>query len=342
MNERESAQTPPVPQLQMARLIYGQWVSQAIGVVARLGIADQLAEEAKTSEQLARAVGANADAVYRLLRALASIGVFRQLDGNRFALTPLGQTLQTGGEGSLRHLAMAVTNHAHWTTWGRLNESIQTGRPATKAAIGMELWEWYGQHPKEAVTFSLAMGNIAQMVAAELVRLVDFSETQVVADVGGAHGVLLTAILKAKPDLRGILFDLPHVIASAEDAIGTQGLADRCKLVGGDFFKQVPEGADTHVLKQILHDWDDERALLILTNCHRALPSNGRVLIVEMLLPADNSPGPVQLIDLNMLVLLGGRERTETEHARLLEAAGFKPPSFIATQSPFAIIEARK
>jgi ubiquinone/menaquinone biosynthesis C-methylase UbiE len=178
------------------------------------------------------------------------------------------------------------------------------------------------------------------MVAVELLRVVDFADTQVVADIGGAHGVILAAILKTKPSLRGILFDLPHVIETAKEAIDSEGLAGRCELVGGDFFKQVPEGADTHVLKQIIHDWDDERAAVILKSCRRALRPNGRIQLVEMLIPTDNSPGPVQFVDLNMLVLLGGRERSEAEYSKLLEEAGFKPPRFIPTQSPFVIIEA--
>ena len=338
----EAAQNRGVTQLQMLQLIYGQWASQAIGVAARLGIADHLSGEPKSAEQIARAAGANADAVNRLMRALASIGVFDLLDGGRYALAPLGQTLQTGTEGSLRQLAAAVTSYAHWTPWGRLQESMLTGRPAAKAALGMDLWEWYGAHPKEAETFSLAMGNIARLIASELLRLVDYRDTRVVADVGGAHGDLLTAVLKAKPALRGILFDLPHVIERANQPISAAGLADRCQLVAGDFFKQVPGGADTHILKQIIHDWDDDRASQILSNCHRALASNGRILLVEMLLPEDNSPGPVQFIDLNMLVLLGGRERTEAEYTRLFQQAGFQPPRFTPTQTPFTLIEAGK
>lgn len=343
MSERQQAQSGgPAAQLQLIQLINGHWVSQAIGAAARLGIADHLADNAQTSEQIGRAVGANEDAVYRLLRALASIGVFQLLEGDRFALTPLGQMLRTNAEGSVRHLAMAVTNHAHWAPWGKLDESIRTGRPSAKAALGMELWEWYQRHPQDAMIFSLAMGNVARLVAAELLGLIELGENQVVADVGGAHGVILRTILKADPSLRGILFDLPHVIEAAKEEIDREGLAGRCKLVGGDFFKQVPDGADIHVLKQIIHDWDDERAALILRNCHQALRPNGRILLLEMLLPADNSPSPVQFIDLNMLVLLGGRERSDAEYSKLLWQAGFKSPRFISTGSPFSIIEARR
>lgn len=220
-------------------------------------------------------------------------------------------------------------------------DAIKSGRPIIKAALGMEIWEWYAQHPEEARSFSSAMGNLAQMVAGELVRLVDFSDVQKVVDVGGANGVLLAAILHAHPKLSGILFDLPHVIEAAKPVIEGEGLIDRCELISGDFFKEVPSGADVHVLKHIIHDWDDESAIQILKNCRRALRPNGRLLLVEMVIPADNAPGPVQFIDLNMLVLLGGRERSEIEFAALLKKAGFKPPRLIRTYSPFVVIEAQ-
>jgi SAM-dependent methyltransferase len=221
-------------------------------------------------------------------------------------------------------------------------DCIKTGRPATKAALGMEIWEWYGKNPQDAVAFSSAMGNLAQMVASELPKLVDFTRVQKVVDVGGAHGVLLAAILRSNPSARGVLFDLPHVVETAKPVLDAQGLGNRCEVIGGDFFKKIPEGADAHILKQIIHDWDDERAILILENCRRALRPNGRVVLVEMIIPADNSPGVAQFIDLNMLVLLGGRERSEAEFATLLRDAGFRTPRLIPTHSPFFIIEAER
>ncbi len=191
-----------------------------------------------------------------------------------------------------------------------------------REALGMELFDWYAQNPEEAGYFNAAMGNLSALAAGELVRVYDFSAVRTVADVGGAHGVLLAAVLRANPAARGILFDLPHVIATAEDAIAAQGLAERCELVSGDFFEAVPEGADLHLLKQIVHDWDDERATRLLPNCHRALAPGGKLLLVEMVVPADNRPSPAQAMDLNMLVLLSGRERTEEEYRRLLQDGG--------------------
>lgn len=339
---QDQEQQSSLPPQQMMMMINGLWLSQSLGATARLGIADQIAAGPKTSEEIAKAVGANPDATHRLMRALASIGVFREVEGDRFGLTELGETLRSNVPGSVRAFAIAQTDQGHWQSWGRMLESVKTGRPAAKAALGMELWEWYSKNPQDALEFSSAMGSLAQMVAAQLPQLVDFSKVQTVADVGGAHGVLLAAVLRANPKARGILFDLPHVVATAKPVIEAEGLANRCELISGDFFKAVPPGADAHLLKQIIHDWDDERALLILENCHRALRPSGRVLLVEIPIPIDSSPSPAKFIDLNMMVLLGGRERSEAEYAALLRKAGFRPPKFIPTDSPFVIIEAER
>jgi hypothetical protein len=212
----------------------------------------------------------------------------------------------------------------------------------TRAALGMDLFDWYAQNPEEAGYFNAAMGNLSALVAQELVRVYDFSGVRTVADIGGAHGVLLTAVLRANPTARGILFDLPHVIATARDAITAEGLSSRCELVSGDFFDAVPEGADLHLLKQIVHDWDDDRVTLLLQNCHRALAPGDKLLLVEMVVPADNQPDLAQAMDLNMLVLLGGQERTEEEYQRLLHGAGFRLERVIPTHSPFSVIEATR
>src|SRR5215471_14612053 len=228
--EQERPELPPPAQ--MLQMITSLWVSQSLGAVARLGIPDQVAEQPKSSQEIAKAVGANADAVHRLLRMLASIGVFRQVEGNRFGLTPLGETLRSNVPGSVRDFAIAETDQAHWQPWGRMFDAVKTGRPVAKAALGIEIWEWYGKNPQDAVAFSGAMGNLARMVAGELTRVVDLSKVQTAVDVGGAHGVLLAAVLQARPNARGILFDLPHVIETAKPVIEAEGLANRCELVG--------------------------------------------------------------------------------------------------------------
>jgi SAM-dependent methyltransferase len=206
----------------------------------------------------------------------------------------------------------------------------------------MELWQWYGEHPQDAAFFSAAMGNLAALAAGELVRVYDVTTARTIADVGGAHGVLLAAALQANPAARGILFDLPHVIATAAPVIEAQGLTDRVELAAGDFFAAVPEGADLHILKQIVHDWDDEHAAKILTNCHRALAPGGKILLVEMVVPPDNHVSGVQPMDIHMMVMLGGRERTEAEFGGLLARAGFRMERIIPTHSPFSIVEATR
>src|ERR671934_863248 len=330
------------PAAAMMGLITGYWVSQAVGVVALLGIADELGAGPRRSDELAQAVGADPQALYRVLRLLASLGVFAEITPGTFALTPLGDTLRSDAPGSVRNFAITETAPGHWLPWGRLPESVRSGRPQAREALGMGLFEWYAQNPEEAGFFNAAMGNLSALAASELVRVYDFSAVRTVADVGGAHGVLLTAVLRANPAARGILFDLPHVIDTAGSAIAGAGLSQRCELVSGDFFEAVPESADLHLLKQIVHDWNDERARRLLQNCHRALAPAGTLLLVEMVIPADNRPSPAQAMDLNMLVILGGRERTEEEYRRLLQAAGFRLERIIPTQSPFSVLEATR
>ncbi|HLQ22633.1 MAG TPA: methyltransferase [Gemmatimonadales bacterium] len=330
------------PAAAMMGLITGYWVSQAVGVVALLGVADQLGEGPRVSDDLARAVGADPQALYRVLRLLASLGVFAEAAPGSFALTPLGETLRSEAPDSVRNFAITETAPGHWLPWGRLQESVRSGRPMAREALGMELFDWYAQNPEEAGFFSAAMGNLSALAASELVRVYDFSAVRTVADVGGAHGVLLAAVLRANPAARGILFDLPHVIATAGGAVAEEELSQRCELVSGDFFEAVPDGADLHLLKQIVHDWDDERATRLLQNCHRALGPAGKLLLVEMVIPPENRPSPAQAMDLNMLVVLGGRERTEEEYQRLFQAAGFRLERVIPTHSPFSVIEATR
>jgi SAM-dependent methyltransferase len=337
--EAEHEVSPPAA---MMNLITGYWVSQAVGVIARLGVADQLGAHPRGSDELARAVGADRQALYRVLRLLASLGVFAEPTPGCFALTPLGETLRSDPPGSVRNFAITETAPGHWLPWGRLHDSVRTGQPMARQALGMELFDWYAQNAEEAAYFNAAMGNLSTLVATELVRVYDFSSVQTVADVGGAHGVLLMAILSANPAVRGILFDLPHVIATAGEAIAAAGFRDRCQLVSGDFFEAVPEGADLHLLKQVVHDWNDEQATRLLQNCHRALAPAGKLLLVEMVIPSDNRPSPAQAMDLNMLVILGGQERTREQFERLFQATGFRLDRIIPTHSPFNVIEATR
>jgi hypothetical protein len=328
------------PWLAMMQLLTGSWVAQAVGAAARLAIPDHLAAGQRTAAQLAAATGASVDGLARLCRALVSLGVLG-VEGDAFTPTPLSDALRTGVPGSLRELAMAETDQAHWAPWGRFTEAVRTGKPQAEAALGMQPWDYYGQHPEDARVFSEAMGNVSRLAVPAVLGGYDFSQARTVVDVGGAHGYLLAAILGASPAARGILFDLPHVTAQAGPVLERLGVADRVELVPGSFLEHVPAGGDLYVLKHILHDWDDDTCLTILRACRAAMSPQARMLIVEMLLPPPGVASPAALMDLNMLVLLGGRERDEREFRALLTRAGLELARVIFTPSPFVLLEAR-
>ncbi len=336
-----STPSNPPPAEVMFRMITGFWVSQIIGVAARLNIAEHLLGGAKSAEELARLTGADASALFRVLRAAASLGVFQLGADDRFSLTPLGETLRSGVPGSMREMAIMQTSKGHWLPWGKLEDAVRTGQPQAVATLGCELFEHYATAPEEAAAFSGAMGNLSALVASEVAAHVDTSGLTRAVDIGGAEGTLISALLAKNPSLEGIVFDLPHVTATAEAKLGALGLLGRCTVVAGDFFKSVPS-ADLYILKQILHDWNDEQAATILRNCVKAMTPHGRIAIVEMVIPDDRSPTPAQLMDVNMLAILPGRERTQAEYSRLLANAGLRVERLVATHSPFQILEATR
>ena len=336
-----SSSDAPPPAQEMFKMVTGYWVSQIIGVAARLGIAEHLHGGAKTADELARLTGSEPSALFRVLRAAASLGVFQLGADDRFSLTPLGETLRSNVPGSMREMAIMQTSKGHWLPWGRLEDAVRTGKPQAVATLGCEIFEHYAKSPEEAAAFTGAMGNLSAIVASEVAANVDTSGLTRAADIGGAEGTLIAALLKTNPSLEGIVFDLPHVTASAETKLEAQGLLGRCAVVAGDFFKSVPS-ADLYVLKQILHDWNDEQATTILRNCAQAMTPRGRVAIVEMVIPDDGSPTVAQLMDVNMLAILPGRERTQAEYAALLEGAGLRFERLVPTHSPFQILEATR
>jgi hypothetical protein len=323
------------PPERMFQMITSYWVSQAVGTFAELGLADRLATGAKSARDLAAAVGTDADATFRLLRLLATVGVVAQ-DDTRFTLTPLGETLRKDVPGSMRDMARAQTMPGHWLPWGRLTDAVRTGKRQTAAALGMEIFDHYAKHPDEREAFSGAMHGIASLVAGEAPRVYDASAHRVVCDVGGSSGTIATGFLRANPSLAGIVFDLPEVVPFATAALG-----DRCRAIGGDFFADVPV-ADLYVLKHILHDWNDEQCKTILRNCAKHLTPGGRVLILEMVVPDDGRPSPAPLMDVNMLVVTEGRERTAGQFAELLGAAGLRLADVRPTRSPIQVIVADK
>jgi|SRR5579872_430568 len=321
----------------LMRMTNGFQVSQAIHVAATLEIADLLRNGARSVDELAKATGTHAPALYRLLRALGSVGVFVEADG-RFGLTPLGEYLRSDVPGSVGPWAVLIGRPYFWTNWGDLLSSIRSGTPAFPRVHRTNAWHYREGHPEENVIFNAAMTALSAGVAEALVSSYTFSGMTVLADVGGGEGALLAAILSATPSLRGILFDQLHVVASARDLLERAGVANRCEIVSGSFFDAVPR-ADGYLLKSIVHDWDDAGALEILKVVRAAITDTGRVLLVERLIRPGNDPDPAKFSDLNMLVQLGGRERTADEFESLYDQAGFSLTNVISTPSPFSIIE---
>ncbi len=299
------------PQLILQQLIQGFQVTQCVYVAAKLGIADLLKDGPKRSEDLAQATGTHTPSLYRVLRLLTATGLLTEGEAHSFALTPLGTHLQTGVPGSLRNMALA---YGEKPVWGGLLHSVQTGEPSIQHVFGLTLFDYYAQHPEAAVLFDNMMTELTASVAPTVAVAYDFSTTQTLVDVGGGHGQMLASILRAHPTLHGVLFDQPHVVKGALPLLETTGVASRCEVIGGDFFTAVPADYDTYLLKGVIHDWDDERAIALLGRCHQAMKPQGKVLLVERVIVTDSTPNVLVLeSDVLMLVLPGGKERTETE-----------------------------
>jgi ubiquinone/menaquinone biosynthesis C-methylase UbiE len=335
----QTAGTGVPPAVTVLQMISGFWVARAIYVAAKLGIADYVQDGPKTASELAASTDTHAPSLYRVLRALASVGVFAEDQDGRFALTPLAATLLTDAPGSLRAFATVELGEEHYPAWGDVLHSVKTGQIAFDRVFGMPVWKYYAKNPDNAKTFNDAMTNLTAVVNDAVLASYDFSPIGEIVDVAGGHGSLIASILKTHPGMKGVLFDVPSVIEGARPRIEAEGLAQRCKLVAGDFFKSVPSGGEAYLLKWIIHDWDDERATAILKNCHRAMAKGGKLLLIEAVIPRGNEPFFGKLIDLNMLVMTGGRERTEDEYRALFEAAGFKLLNIIPTPSPMSVIE---
>lgn len=327
---------PPVAMTQI--ITGGLWITKSIYVVAELGIADLVADGPQDAAALAAACGAHAPSLYRVLRALASIGIFAEDEQGRFGLTPLAATLQRDVPGSVRDLARLWGVDWHWEAWNRFIDTVRTGQDSVSLFSGMPLFAFFGAHPDRAQMFEGAMTTFSAQEAGAVAAAYDFSGIGTLTDLGGGHGLLLATILQANPDLRGILFELPFALDGAQHLLAEQGLADRSTVVGGDFFAGVP-ASDAYILKNILHDFDDERATAILASARRSLNPGGRVLVVQEVLPTGNAPSGGKLLDMQML-FIGGKERTEAEYRDLLAAAGLHLTRVIPTQSPLHIIEA--
>lgn len=309
---------------------------------AKLKIADLLAGGPKPVSELARARSVNEDALYRSLRAIASLNIFREVAPRTFANTPLSEAMRSDVPDSARDIVMFLADPMHFQVFAELTHSIETGGTAFKKVTGMDSFEFFQQHSAENDVFNAAMTSISAHFTKPLIETYDFGESGTLADIGGGHGAMLTAILQKHRGLRGIVFDLPHVVEGAKARIASLGMGSRCEAIGGDFFAPLP-AADSYVMKSIIHDWNDERAIAILKNCAAAMRGrSGKVLLVEYVIVPGNEPDVAKWIDLEMLAMAGGRERTEGEYAELFSRAGLKLARVVRTPSPFCVIEAVK
>jgi len=328
------------PGATLGRLIVGFQVSDAIHVAATLGIADLLAEGPRTSDELAAATNAHAGSMYRLLRALASVGVFHEEESRRFSTTPMGALLRSDVPGSLRGWAMFVGRPYFREAWGHLEHSIRTGDNAFRHVHGTDVWTYRADHPDESAIFDLAMESLTGASNRALLDAYDFGRFGTVVDVGGGNGALLAALLGEFPATRGVLLDQPHVVANAAAVLERAGVADRCEIVSGSFFDEVPAGGDAYTLKSIIHDYDDERAAAILLVCRRGMARDATLLLIERIVGPPNEDPRTKFSDLNMLVAPAGRERTLHEWDVLLTRAGLRLASATPSASGLAVIEA--
>ncbi len=325
------------PPAQLMKYIVGKWISKPIYVAAELGIADMLAEGPKSIEELAQRSQSHAPSLYRMMRALASVGIFSETEDKWFGLTPMAECLKNG---AMRSAAILFNSDWSDKAWGCFMDSVKTGDTAFEKAHGMSVSDWLKENPQAADVFNEANAAKAATSHRAIVDVYDFSGINTLTDVGGGLGTLMAEILTANPLMKGIVADIPSVIQEAGRIIQSLGLQERCETVECDFFSEIPAGSDGYLMSHILHDWSADQCQIILSNCHKAMKPESTLLIVEMIVPPGNQPSIAKLLDLEMLVTTGGRERTEEEFRTLLESSGFELSRTIATMESIWVIEA--
>jgi hypothetical protein len=326
----------------LQRLVNGFQVSQALHALVHLGVADVLGSGPLPADELARRTGTQAGPLYRLLRAAAAVGVLDERAGQVFALTPLGDGLRSDAPMSVGGWARHIGLPYFWDVWSHLSDAVRTGEHAFRTVHGTDVWTYRVGRPEESAIFSQAMTSLAGMSGHLALQAYDFGRFQRIVDVGGAHGALIAAILARHPHVRGVLFDQPHVVAGAAEVLSAAGVAERCEVVGGSFFEEVPSGADAYILKSVLHDWYEPEATRILSTCVRAMHDGATLLILEPVVGPPNEDLAVKLSDLNMFVAAGGQERTAQEWESLLHAVGLSLGRIIPTGGVHQVIEARR
>lgn len=337
-NKQSGASGALPPALALTQMTTGAWVSQALYVVAKLGVADVLSDGPKNCDALAASTGADSQSLHRVMRALATVGVFGQVSDRVFQLTPISECLRTHVPGSLRAWAMLSGESFHWDVWGQLVQSVKTGEPVWNKVHGMGPFEFFDRNPEAARIFDDAMTNFSSPEIPAVLAAYDFSPYRRIVDVGGNQGALVAAILNACPEAKAILFDLSPVIDRARGFIEKEGLGDRCEMIGGDFFEYVPAGGDLYIFKRIVHGWYDDGATKMLKNCHDAMSEKGKLLVIEMVIPPGNDPFFGKWLDVEML-LIGGMDRTEKQYRDLFARSGFTLTRIIPTSEPISIVE---
>jgi SAM-dependent methyltransferase len=333
-----STEQPPEPaRAALLRIGFGFAAAQSLSVAAELGIADLLAAGSQTVEALAAATKTDPSALRRVLRLLAAEGIFSEEASGSFVQTQFSDALRADAPGSPRDF-LRMIGREPFLAWGRLLDAVRSGQPSFELVYGAPRFAWLGKNPEAATLFQAAMVAVGEDVIEPVADGYEFGNLRLVVDVGGGHGRLLSAILARYPGVEGILFDLPSGIAAAEAGVG--GPLPRCKLVAGDFFESVPTGGDAYIMKKVLHDWADDDAVRILDNCRRAMRPGGRILVAETVIPPGNAPDPIKVMDVNMLVVTGGRERTAEEFASLFARAGLRAGRVVPTGARISILEA--
>jgi hypothetical protein len=339
-NTQEQPTDAPPPHAQLIQMGAASWVSAVVYAAARLGLADQLAAGPRSAAELAGATGTHAPTLHRLMRTLAGLGILTERDAQRFALTSLGEALKTGAPGSARATQLAFCGPAFWRSWEEMPYSLETGKTGFEKAWGMPVFEYLAQHPEEASHFSEAMVGFHGSEPPAVASAWSFPEKATVVDFGGATGNMLAAILSRHRTVTGVLFDRPHVVRDAPALLESRGVAGRVTIEEGNFFERVPSGGDVYLLSHIIHDWSEDQCLTILGHCRAAMKPEGRLLIVETVLPTGDTPHQGKVQDMVMLVFPGGQERTEAEYASLLGKAGFRLNRVVPTESVVSVVEA--
>ncbi|CAN5479168.1 methyltransferase [soil metagenome] len=327
------------PQAILLQMLFGYAPARAISIVAQLRIADLLADSPKTAEELALTTNSHPRSLYRLLRACASVRVFSEDSDKRFSLSPMAEFLRSDNPQSLRAFAEMLAHAEQFQTWSALDFSVQTGTPAFDKVHGMPIFEYYPTHPKSGQIFNDAMTSMSLGSSMAVIQAYDFSGINKLVDIGGGHGFLLASVLEKYPTMTGVLYDTAPIVAQAKELVEKHGVANRCQMVGGNFFESAPSGGDAYMMKHIIHDWNDAECVMILKHCRKGISEGGKLLVIEMVVPTGNEPSLSKLLDLQMLAVLPGCERTEAEYSALLNQAGFKLTKIVSTMSPYSVIE---